>query len=783
MVGLKKHILLAGSNLRKAKSQTTAIIVLMLLASVMLNLWFMLSTDYKQNFDRCHDKLNAGHVTLSLSSDNEEIQKFLTETIEKDTRTDSFSLDPIMQMPGSFSYNGGEINAELVLLEKQAALTRSVEKIEIVEDSPFQSGIYLPVLYQSEDIATGKTITLSIGGNDISYTVCGFFNSVMAGSHNCTLCGILLTEDKYRELEQSGFAVRSTICSVRLKDKADSESYETMLKNAVSTRYPAVRTVSNSYALVSQSRYISQMICSGILSAMAFFILLIALIVMASNIINYIQVEMKNLGAFQAMGYTCRQLTGSLLLQFGSISSIAVLAGTGISYLLFPSLNMMMSSQTGIPYKIHFLPLPLLMTFTILEGSVAAVVWLSARRIRKIEPITALRQGIMTHNFRHNHVPLEKTRCSLIPSLALKTALSGMKHNVIVSITMYVLSLIIVFSGLMTENVIADTKPFLNLIGGEIADSCINVNAKTEKKFLQTMAADDRVEKVYLYHSVPVRHVGGIELTATLCDDFSQANNQNIVFEGRFPRYDNEIATAAKYAKEHDLKIGDEITIRAGGRKAAYIISGFTQVSNSLGKDCLLTRAGYERLDSLQNTSYYLNITDDDQIDSLNEEMKERFGNEINTTINIKSTVDAGGSVYISLTKIIVISVLILSAVIIAFVLYLLVRTTLNNKKRDHGIMKALGFTTRQLILQTALSFMPAVLLSTITGLIINSLIINPLTAFFLSGIGIVKCTFTVPAGFIAMAGAGLVLLAFSTVCLLSLKIRKIAPRKLLAGE
>ena len=142
---MKKHILLAGSNLRKAKSQTTAIIVLMLLASVMLNLWFMLSTDYKQNFDRCHDKLNAGHVTLSLSSDNEEIQKFLTETIEKDTRTDSFSLDPIMQMPGSFSYNGGEINAELVLLEKQAALTRSVEKIEIVEDSPFQSGIYLPV--------------------------------------------------------------------------------------------------------------------------------------------------------------------------------------------------------------------------------------------------------------------------------------------------------------------------------------------------------------------------------------------------------------------------------------------------------------------------------------------------------------------------------------------------------------------------------------------------------------------------------------------------------------
>ena len=443
----------------------------------------------------------------------------------------------------------------------------------------------------------------------------------------------------------------------------------------------------------------------------------------------------------------------------------------------------MMISQTGIPYEIHFLPLPFLITFVILGGAVALVVWLSARRIKRIEPIAALRQGVRTHNFKHNYIPLENAKSPLNLALALKTTLSSMKHNVTVCITMLVLSLVVVFSGMMTENVITDIEPFLNLIVGETADSCINVNAEIENKFLREMDADERVEKIYLYNSLAVSHVGGLELLATICDDFSKINNQSVVFEGRFPKYDNEIAIAAKYAKENDLKIGEEIAVTAGGKEAKYIISGFTQISNNLGKDCLFTRDGYERMGELQNTSYYLNLAEGVKIDAFNLEVKERFGNELNATINIESTIDGSASVYVSLMTIIVIAVLILSMVVISFVLYLLVRTMLNSKRRDYGIMKAFGFTAGQLILQTSLSFMPSVILSTVVGLIVSSFIINPLTAVFLRGIGIVKCTFIVPIGSIAAAGFGIIVFSFVVVCLLSLKIRKIAPRALIGGE
>lgn len=780
---MRKSFLLVRSNLRKAKGQSAAIIVLILLAAFMLNLWLMLSMDYRQNFDRYHNKLNAEHVMLAIDDDSEKMRQFLTRTLEGDKRTEEFSMEPSMHMVGLFNYNGGEVNSELIILEKQAAVSRSIGRIEIVEDSNIQSGIYMPILYRSDEIAIGKTVELSIGSKKHAYTVCGFFNSIMAGSHNCGMCELVLTKDQYEKLEKTGDAPRSTLCSVRIRDKAGSESYETMLKNAVSSRYPHARSTSNSHALVSQSRYISQMVCSGVMSAMAFFILLIALVVIASNIIHYIQENMKNLGALKAIGYTSRQLICSLQLQFSGILLVTALAGAGISYILFPFVNTMMIAQTGIPYQVHFLPLPLLITLLITGGAVALVVRLSSCRVKRIEPVVALRHGIQTHNFKNNFIPLEKTRAPLHLALALKTTFSNIKHNVTVCISMLVLSLVVVFSGVMTENMIADMTPFLNLIVGETADSCINVNADVEIDFVEQMNADERVEKIYLYHSGEVRHVDGAALMATMCDDFSKANNQDVVFEGRFPRLDNEIAIAAKYAGEKDLNIGEEIAVTAEGKTADYIISGFTQTSNNLGKDCLLTRKGYERLGELKNAGYYLNLTGDTDIDRFNSEVKELFGREVNTTINIEAIVDGSATVYVSLMMVIVIGIFVLSAVVITFVLYLLVRTMMDNQKQDYGVLKALGYTSGQLIRQTALSFMPAVICSAIVGLTVCSLIINPLISLFLGGIGIVKCTFTVPTAFIIIAGVGLVLFTFAIVCLLSLKIKKIVPRALLTGQ
>lgn len=541
--------------------------------------------------------------------------------------------------------------------------------------------------------------------------------------------------------------------------------------------------LSNCYDTVSQSRYISQSICSVVMCAMAFLVLIIALVVIVSNIINYIQVNIQNLGALKAVGYTSTQLVLSLLLQFLVLTISATIAGVGISYILFPAINSMMISQTGIPYVIHFLPLPAILLLLILGGTVVLFVWISARKIKTIEPIVALRSGVQTHNFKRNYIPLDKTKAPLNFALALKTTLSGIKHNITISITMLVLSLVVVFSGLMTKNVISDMKPFLNLIVGESQDSAISLIVEDETDFIETLNSDSRVEKVYQYTTMNVSHPNGADLMVNISDVFSKWTNQSVVFKGRFPKYDNEIAIAAKYAGEKKLSIGDEIEITGNGKTEKYLICGFSQITNYLGKDCLLTREGYEKLGILQNITYYIELSDDTDIDSFNEEMSKKFEGSVNQTVNGKTSIEGMATVYVSLMRIIVISILVISTIIIAFVLYLLVRTMLNNKRRDYGILKSLGFITKQLILQTALSFMPAIIISTIVGLSISCVVINPLLSLFFSTIGIVKCTFAIPVIFTLIAGISLILLSFVIACLMALKIRKIAPRNLLVGE
>lgn len=781
---MRRSLLIVRANLRRSKAQTAAILVLLLAASAMLNLWLILAMDYKSNFDRCHDRLNAGHVTLVVNGEANELRDYVREMIEEDEDTTEYYMDDALSMVGSFPYNEGEVNTEFVILEKEAALKRPIGKLEIVEEGAYTSGVYLPMIYGvGGGYSVGDRIHMTIGSSEVSYTVCGFLNSAMAGSHNCSMSALLLTEDLYQELEEKGYAPGALLASVRIRDRAQSEDYEAALKNAVSSRYPDIRMLSNSYTLVSSSRYISQMICAGIVSAMAFLVLLIALVVISSNVIHYIQENMKNLGALKAIGYKSGQIVLALLMQFVGITLITAFAGIGLSYVLFPAVNDMMISQTGIPYEVRFLILPFVITAVTAGGVVALAVWLAARRIKKIEPITALRQGVQTHNFRRNHVPLAATRAPLSLALALKTSLSGIKQNITVCITMLVLSLVVVFSGVMAENMIVDMEPFIQLIVGETADSCISVRIGAEDDILRWMREQECVEKVYLYHSGEVRHKGGIALMATMSDDFSDVNNQNVCIEGRFPKYENETAIAVKYAKEKGLKVGDEITLTAEGKEAEYIISGFTQTSNNLGKDCLLTRAGYEQMGEFQNADYYINLTEGTDIDAFNEKVSSRFGEHINTSVNVLAVVEGSSAVYVSLMTLIVAAILVLSGIVVAFVLYLLVRTMLTSRKRDYGVLKAFGFTTGQLILQTALCFMPAVMISTLIGIMVSAVVINPLTALFLKGIGIVKCTFAVPAGFITAAGLGLILFTFGIACLLSLGIKKITPRALLTGE
>ena len=153
------------------KGQSAAIVVLIILAALMLNLWLMLSMDYKANFDRYHDKLNAEHVTVAVEDKDGAVGEFLSHTLEDDSRVAQFRLDKCMNMVGTFPFNGGMMNGQFVFMDKQTAVTRNLGRSEIVEDGSLTSGVYLPMLYKSDEFVIGNTIEINIGSYPVKYTV------------------------------------------------------------------------------------------------------------------------------------------------------------------------------------------------------------------------------------------------------------------------------------------------------------------------------------------------------------------------------------------------------------------------------------------------------------------------------------------------------------------------------------------------------------------------------------------------------------------------------------
>ena len=96
-------------------------------------------------------------------------------------------MDSYLSMTGAFPYHDGEMNGWVLFLPKDVALSRSIGKAELVEEGGLPGGVYLPMLYRSENIQLGRPIEITIGSHTAEYTVCGFFDSVMMGFHHCTL--------------------------------------------------------------------------------------------------------------------------------------------------------------------------------------------------------------------------------------------------------------------------------------------------------------------------------------------------------------------------------------------------------------------------------------------------------------------------------------------------------------------------------------------------------------------------------------------------------------------
>jgi putative ABC transport system permease protein len=139
----------------------------------------------------------------------------------------------------------------------------------------------------------------------------------------------------------------------------------------------------------------------------------------------------------------------------------------------------------------------------------------------------------------------------------------------------------------------------------------------------------------------------------------------------------------------------------------------------------------------------YLDSSDD--ITTVMSSIKDQYSDLQLNVINMEEEFDTILESFNRAITALCIGCIIVTLLIISLVLYLLIKIRLIKERMRIGVFKALGYTTKQLILQIICSFFPVCVLGALFGTILAMYLINPILAALLSVAGSIQnCHFAI---------------------------------------
>lgn len=521
-------------------------------------------------------------------------------------------------------------------------------------------------------------------------------------------------------------------------------------------------------------------IASLVLILFSLIILVIAFIVARFSINNTIHEDIATIGALKSIGYKNKTLRGSQLLQYLIIAGLGSIIGSFVSLFTFGFIGDIVASTSGLLWINSVNVIPVILSIIIICVLTSIITLVVSRKYKYITPINALRQGESHHSFRKNSMPLDKYKIPLNLHLGLKRCCKNLKNNitlfVVVSLLVFISSLVFT----MSYNLNIDTTAMVQMVGLETAEVWVQTaDPELDMNEIDTVIhSHDEVNRTVLAGS-SICSIEDLDSNVNYVEDFSDLT-VNTVVKGRYPELYNEIALGAVITNATGKGVGDTVTVQINGIEMSYIVVGITQDIGNEGDYCQITSEAmlkhnseftinkiYVYLDERANTKDYI------------EKLTGIYGNQI-LTADIDEQMDRILSSLGGPFAAISIVMIVITIVIIGVVLFLLISALIRKDKKELGIMKAIGYKNRQLMLQILCSMLPSLILGTILGIALGFIVTNPLLSAAMSSMGLLSTYFLIPVLPTLIIGLGILGVSFITTCLISLRLKKISPQRLI---
>lgn len=763
-------------NLKKEKSSFVSFGVIILITALILNCAAVLLSQVDRTYEEKLSSINTADVNVIVpriqsSSKLENNLRDLSSVEKLESHT------AVMVEATVKDFNGADFSMNTVFYNMDAK--RNVNNFELVSESKndVENPIYIP-LYVSDfgGFDLGDNIVYAIDGKSRSFTVAGVIEEMQYGNYGSGLLCAYLPKEDFEEFadvysEKTVVEYSMSVNSGASLDKTKEDISKVIEHNGVMTL-----SLLDSESVKGTRTMVTDLL---ILILTAFSLIILAVSVFLSNfkVKNAIDCEIINMSVLKALGYTSAQIVWGITLPYALVSLIFALSGVGLSYALLPVLCSVLTVQSGFSFAVSFDLLSFICVTVILVGVVTFFTFISARKIKKTQPIDGLRGNTSTKGAKKNRLPLDKTKGNTKLLLVLKQMIATKKQNVMLFLVSFVLTVLIAFSGTLFYNVVVKPENFMSALSDEVADVIMIPKEDSISKLEAKLGDDNRVENSLQYMSCSVK-IEDKAVTSFACEDFSKVRN-DVCYMGTNPKEVDEIALGSAF--EESFKIGDTVSVTVDDITKSFEVTGFVQSVNLQGELCQLSTEGYNSLlDEKQTPSLYVYLENPENAEEVVKEYKADYPELLADTINSYKLQKEAQDMYMGITMVLVVAIFVVTILVVLFILYIVIKSLLVKRRQELGIYKAMGYTSSQLISQTAGSFMLVSIIATLLSSVLAMFYMPAVYGFIFEALGVMKNNIEISFGFLMLFAVAVILVNIIISIILCMPIRKISAYSLI---
>lgn len=702
---------LSAFNIIKSKKESLAIAFLSLVSVLFLGI---IVTNVGRINSTFYDSFKASgsyNTAFSFPADKyrEECRTILEEEygIEDVVKGDAlFSVGASVTDTNDEKYG---INMYLVTtsFEKEIEDFVMIESISEDELDLVAHPIWLPTYFKlNRGFELSDDFIVEINGKEYPFIIVGFYETgLMAGDATGVKC--VVTEEDYLLLEP--------ICSKFVNLFFDSEDFpvseyqekcdERTSENATT----GMQAFGEENEKNAETQFLNMFI--GFVGFLSVITLASAMFLVRHKIGNDIEDQMQQIGVLEALGYKSGEISLSYVGEYLLSGGIGALIGGCITYLITPIFSNIISVMIGRTCYSDASILSLVAVAVFVTLIIVIFALSKAYSVKKLPPVVAFRKGIKTHHFGKNLLPLEKLKWNINIRIAMNDFFSEFKSSTGVCICILISSIAILFAVSAAYFFKDGYMALVRFMGTEIPEVSVilqdDIDINEINDEISQMSEVRKTLLTYGDFTQKIKVIGADESgTIVVFDDYSETENI-VVSEGRFPEHDNEVMISVGWRERSGYSVGDSIVLQGDSAANRYLITGIVGGMLNGGTAIYMNTDGLIRLNpnaTLNSIAVYLN----DGV--VKEDVENKLNDLYGDSIKVGSMLDlAKGQMepIANVTKAFGIVVAFLIAGIVAVILGIISVSSVKRKKKDIGIMKSLGYSSKDLMTQMAMRILP----------------------------------------------------------------------------